>query len=228
MDAEVYVCAPEVLMLFTENFDYQNIRKDFITNVLSEEELGNKIYLHRFPKAYAQHIENMRSYDAISRDVLGRWTYPFSPDTRIFTQALNGTTFDLLRGQRYFAEHSSLPLDVQMEGSLCIGPDISIHKDAIISQSVIGKRCHIDKESKIQGSYVQDNVHIGRNVEINGSLLCSGCVVHDHAVINEGCVLSFGVVIGARHTVPAYSRISLCAPIDIKVRNPKIVLGCNL
>ena len=45
-DAEIYICAPEVLLLFSDNFDYQMVRRDFITGVLSEEELGNKLYIH--------------------------------------------------------------------------------------------------------------------------------------------------------------------------------------
>lgn len=50
MDIGIYVCAPEVLMLFSDNFDYQNIRKDFVSGVLSEEELGNKLYVHEIKK----------------------------------------------------------------------------------------------------------------------------------------------------------------------------------
>ena len=35
-DLCVYICSPEVLMLFTDNFDYQSIRKDFVCGILSE------------------------------------------------------------------------------------------------------------------------------------------------------------------------------------------------
>jgi translation initiation factor eIF-2B subunit epsilon len=33
-------------MLFSDNFDYQNLRKDFVGGTLSEEELGNKIHVY--------------------------------------------------------------------------------------------------------------------------------------------------------------------------------------
>lgn len=46
LDTNITICAPEVLMLFSDNFDYQNLRKDFVTGVLSEEELGNKLYVY--------------------------------------------------------------------------------------------------------------------------------------------------------------------------------------
>jgi len=33
-------------MLFSDNFDYQHLKRDFVSGVLSEEELGNKVHLH--------------------------------------------------------------------------------------------------------------------------------------------------------------------------------------
>lgn len=51
MDTHISICAPEVLMLFSDNFDYQNIKKDFVTGGLLDasghdsgcEGLGNGI-----------------------------------------------------------------------------------------------------------------------------------------------------------------------------------------
>ena len=45
-DLCVYICSPEVLMLFTDNFDYQSIRKDFVCGILDEAELGNQLHAH--------------------------------------------------------------------------------------------------------------------------------------------------------------------------------------
>ncbi len=42
----VLVLLVQVLYLFSDNFDYQNLRRDFVGGVLSEEELGNKLYVH--------------------------------------------------------------------------------------------------------------------------------------------------------------------------------------
>jgi hypothetical protein len=36
---------------------------------------------------YAARVHNLRSYDAISRDLLARWAYPFVPDTNVFYKA---------------------------------------------------------------------------------------------------------------------------------------------
>ena len=51
--------------------------------VLSEEELGNKLYVYELGMEYASHILNLRSYDATSRDIMQRWAYPFVPDVNV-------------------------------------------------------------------------------------------------------------------------------------------------
>ena len=84
IETGIYICAPEVLMLFSDNFDYQNIRRDFVSGVLSEEELGNKLFVHEVSKEYVARVHSLRSYDAVSRDILARWTYPLVPDTNLF------------------------------------------------------------------------------------------------------------------------------------------------
>ena len=33
IDSQISICAPEVLMLFSDNFDYQNVKKDFVSGV---------------------------------------------------------------------------------------------------------------------------------------------------------------------------------------------------
>jgi translation initiation factor eIF-2B subunit epsilon len=36
---------------------------------------------------YAARIHNLRSFDAVSRDLLARWAFPFVPDTNVFYRA---------------------------------------------------------------------------------------------------------------------------------------------
>lgn len=54
------------------------------SGVLSEEELGSKLFVHEVQQVeYAARIHNLRSYDAISRDILQRWCFPFAPETNL-------------------------------------------------------------------------------------------------------------------------------------------------
>lgn len=50
-DCHVDICAPELLFLFTDNFDYQQLRRDFVVGTLNERELGNNIYAHELGRA---------------------------------------------------------------------------------------------------------------------------------------------------------------------------------
>jgi translation initiation factor eIF-2B subunit epsilon len=61
-------------------------------------------------------------------------------------------------------------------------------------------------------------VVIGDNVTASHALLCEGVVVGAGATISPGVVLSYGVVVGPRHTVPAYAIVSLCKQLTTEVR----------
>ena len=61
----------------------QNLQRDFVSGVLSEEELGNKIHVHEAQHDYVARVHNPRSYDAIASDILQRWSFPFTPDTNL-------------------------------------------------------------------------------------------------------------------------------------------------
>ncbi len=71
--------------------------------MLSEEELGSKLYVHEVPRGeYAAHVHNLRSYDAVSRDILQRWAFPLVPDTNMLWRGgtWGQTTYRYARGHR--------------------------------------------------------------------------------------------------------------------------------
>lgn len=59
---------------------------------------------------------------------------------------------------------------------------------------------------------------VGDNVTASAALLCAGVTVHAGAVLQPGVVLSYNVVVGARHTVPGLSTITLCKQLQGQVR----------
>lgn len=46
--------------------------------------MGYKIFTHEIRSSYAARVDNFRSYDTISKDIMQRWTYPLVPDVRYF------------------------------------------------------------------------------------------------------------------------------------------------
>ena len=81
----------------------QDVRQDFIPGVLSEEELGNKLYVHILEHEYAARVQNFRSYDAVSSDILQRWVFPFVPDTNLLPcqTSAGSPTYTLYRQNIY-------------------------------------------------------------------------------------------------------------------------------
>ena len=48
--ANIYICAPEVLVLLSDNFDYQSLTGDLVPGVLSEQELGSTLFVHELAR----------------------------------------------------------------------------------------------------------------------------------------------------------------------------------
>ncbi|KAJ6309929.1 hypothetical protein OIU76_014803 [Salix suchowensis] len=79
-DCYIDICSQEVLSLFTDNFDYQHLRRHFVKGLLFDDIMGYKIFTHEIHSSYAARIDNYQSYDTISKDIIQRWTYPFVLD----------------------------------------------------------------------------------------------------------------------------------------------------
>ena len=89
----------------------QNVRREFVTGVLSEEELGNKIFVHVLAGSeYAERAGTLRAFDAVSRDVIHRWAFPFAPDTNLLPAAgAVQTAYTFARGNVYLYVSHILP-----------------------------------------------------------------------------------------------------------------------
>lgn len=217
MDTHIAICAPEVLMLFSDNFDYQNIKRDFVSGVLSEEELGNKLFVHELRHEYAARVHNLRSYDAVSRDILQRWAFPFVPDANVLHLGGNPTwgqtNYRYSRGQRYLEGTVSLARSTVPGEDVCIGAGTSIGEGSRVVQSVIGRNVRIGRDVDITGSYVQDGVTIQDGVVLRCALVCEGAVLRAGCVVGPGSIVSYGCVVDTRHVVPPHTRISLCQQV---------------
>jgi translation initiation factor eIF-2B subunit epsilon len=55
----------QVLSLFQDNFDYGDIRRDFVHGVLTSDLLMKNIYCYVAKDGYAARVQDTRSYDAI-------------------------------------------------------------------------------------------------------------------------------------------------------------------
>ncbi|KAL6989544.1 hypothetical protein U1Q18_015295 [Sarracenia purpurea var. burkii] len=204
-DCYIDICSPEVLSLFTDNFDYQHLRRHFVKGLLVDDIMGYKIFTHEIHSSYAARIDNFRSYDTISKDIIQRWTYPFVPDV----QFVGNSATKLERLGMYRASGIVQSCSAQIGPFTVIGNGTSIGNNTKISDSVVGPGCNIGSNVSIEGSYIWHNVTIEDNCTLRHAIVCDGVIIKSGAVLEPGAVLTFKVVIGQRFVVPAYSKVSL-------------------
>lgn len=202
LDCHISVCAPSVPQLFSDNFDYQS-RHHFIRGIIVDEEItGNHIYTHFISDKYAARVSNLRTYDAVSKDVIHRWVYPLVPDNVI------GESYSYGRHNIYLNTDITLAMGAVLQEDVVIGKGSKIGANTKISHSSIGHNCVIGENVVIEGSYIWDSVEIEEGCRIHRSIVCDGAKVKCNVTLEEGCILSYGVMIGPDFTLKQGARLT--------------------
>lgn len=204
-DCYIDICSPEVLSLFTDNFDYQHLRRHFVKGLLLDDIMGYKIFVHEIRADYAARIDNFRSYDTVSKDIIHRWTYPLVPDVMNF----GNTATKLERQGIYRGSDISQAQSAVVGPFSVIGSGTKIGKNTKILNSVVGVGCKIGSNVHIEGCYIWDNVTIEDGCELRHAIVCEGVIMKSGSALEPGVVLSFKVVVGQEFVVPPYSQVSL-------------------
>lgn len=204
-DCYIDICSPEVLSLFTDNFDYQHLRRHFLKGLLLDDIMGYKIFTYEIHSSYAARIDNFRSYGTISKDIIQRWTYPFVPDVPF----IGNSATKLERRGMYRASDIGQSRSAQVGPFTVIGNGTTIGNNSKISNSVVGESCTIGSNVSIDGCYIWHNVTIEDGCQLKDAIVCDGAVLKSGSMLEPGVVLSFKVIIGQNFKVPAYSKVSL-------------------
>ncbi|XP_013791032.1 translation initiation factor eIF-2B subunit epsilon-like [Limulus polyphemus] len=197
LDTHISICSPHVPPLFSDNFDYQT-RDDFIRGVLINEEImGNTVNLHLIDDGYAAQVSNLTMYDAISQDVIKRWSYPVVPDLL----SLPGGRYSYLRHNIYKQKDVVLERHCILNENVVIGRGSKVGSRSSIINSVIGHDCEIGSNVHIDGCYMWNNVKVEDGCILQSCLLANNVVVKKGVTIHAGSVLSYNVVVGPDITV---------------------------
>ncbi|XP_063223574.1 translation initiation factor eIF2B subunit epsilon [Bacillus rossius redtenbacheri] len=198
LDTHIAVCSAAVPPLFADNFDFQS-RDDLVRDLLVNEEiLTSTMYCHELGGAeYAARVASWPAYQAVSHDVLHRWTYPLVPDM-VFSDLDEPCMF--LRNHVYKHASNTVAKGCLLEEDVALASGTSIGEKSCISRSVIGKNCRIGKNVEITDSFIWDSVVIEDGCSVKVSVVCEGCVLREGAQLSAGCVLAPGVLLdpGAR------------------------------
>ncbi|CAH7668258.1 hypothetical protein PPACK8108_LOCUS2741 [Phakopsora pachyrhizi] len=196
----VDICSVEVPQLFTENFDYQQIRPDFVHGILTSELLGKTIRCEVVKESscfgsgvnWATLVGDVKSYDYASKNILARRSQPL-----VLEQARLGkpSLFSQRHGMVYIADDVDLAKECTIESMVCLSKGCVVSHRATVSQSYIGSSTLIGDFSQIDCSYLFDKVLIGSNSRILQSIIGTDVVIKSNCIIEEGCLIGSGVVV---------------------------------
>lgn len=187
IDGHIDICTPEVLALWSESFDYELPRRNFLHGVLKDWELNGKmIYAEILEDGYAARASNLQMYDAISRDILGRWTFPFIPENNLVPKQ----TYQRHANGLVMEHNVSHTHDARMANTV-IGRDTTIGPGSKISNCFIGTGCKIGANVVLEDSAVWDNTTIAEGTRISRS------IIGDWVSIGKSCTLSPGSLVGS-------------------------------
>ena len=211
IDCYIDICTPDVLSLWSDNFDYQSVRKSFLFGVLKDYELNGKtIHTHITRDQYAARVRSLKAYDAVSKDIINRWTYPLCPDSNL----VRDQTYRLARGKIYLEEGVVLARDSLVKRRSVVGKDTSIGEGSTVGDSVLGRQCHIGNNVTIEGSYIWDNAVIGEGSVVKQAVIANEAVIGRSCVIEPGALVSYRVRIADNTTVPGASRLTTATATD--------------
>ena len=189
VDCYIDICTPDVLGLWSDNFDYSNLRRSFLHGVLKDYELNGKtIYTAIVGDQYATRVKNLQAYDIVSKDVLGRRTYPLCPDSNL----LPGQSYQFQKGNIYREGTTSIARTSTVKRKVVVGHQTSIRDRSLIVDSTVGRNCRIGSNVEVSGSYIWDDVQIGDGTKIKGAIIASGAVIGNHCSIGQGVLIPFG------------------------------------
>ncbi|KAI8964217.1 nucleotide-diphospho-sugar transferase [Daldinia sp. FL1419] len=205
IDAEIDICTPDVLALWSESFDYELPRANFLHGVLKDWELNGKmIHTEIVNEGYSARARNLQMYDAISRDVLSGWTYPFTPECNL----LSGHSYQL-QGDNVYQE-DDIEVDPRSEVSDSIlGKDTHVGPGSVLRNSIVGRNCKIGSNVRIINSFVWGDATIQDGAVVEHAIIAERGVVGEKAIVHEGALVSFGVHLSNETDVKPGTMLSL-------------------
>ncbi|ATY63809.1 eIF4-gamma eIF5 eIF2-epsilon [Cordyceps militaris] len=221
IDAQVDICTPEVLALWSESFDYELPRRNFLHGVLKDWELNGKmIYAHIVDDGYAARASNLQMYDAVSRDVLGRWTFPFVPENNLAPHSSYQAHHNRVVIERSACHASS----ARLRNSV-IGANTNIGAGTTVTNCIIGSDCVIGAGVTLTDAILWNDVSIDQDATVTRAILADGVQVGKAATIAPGALLSFGVHIGDGVTVAENTAISALTPLGTAATTDTAIVG---
>jgi translation initiation factor eIF-2B subunit epsilon len=186
VDCGVDVCSLEVLFRYSENFDYQSIRGDFLPTETGNAELGQRAYAHvlKEHEGRAGRVYDPRILDTYVRDLLRGW---FAP---------------ALVAERPL---STVDRSAQIVEPSYVGQGATLEASVVVDQSSIAAGCVLRQGARVRGSHLGPRCIIEKGASVDCAVLGARVTVKAGISVPRGCVVGDGFVIN--EAPPAFSRL---------------------
>lgn len=162
----IYILEPDVLDLIPYKREY-DFSKDLYPHMLRED-LGLYGYI---AEGYWRDIGNLTEYQTAHMDALRGTVKIELPGKK--------------RGNVYLGEGTFIADDVQFEGTVVLGDNVTVGRGALLANTVVGDGCLIDAGAELRNSVIWSHSHIGRNAHLTDDVVCTYVEVGNDVVINE-------------------------------------------
>ncbi|KAF8654077.1 hypothetical protein AX16_003610 [Volvariella volvacea WC 439] len=205
IDCSIDVCSIEVPSLFQDNFDYSDIRRDFVHGILTSDLLIKNIHCYIAKEGYAARVKDTKSYDSVSKDILSRWAFPLVPDAN----HPGSHVYEQLRGNKYLPKDNSVALarTCRIGNNTLIGAASRLGENVQVQASVIGQNCIIGAGTVIRNSYILEGTVIGVNCTIELSIIGAEVDIGDKTYVPRGCLIGDGVTLGPGVSLEPHDRL---------------------
>ncbi|KAL7500262.1 hypothetical protein ACHAWT_010981 [Skeletonema menzelii] len=234
LDVGIDICSPDVLARFSDEFDYRELRSQFVANCVAEEEIGlqSRIFGYMLKRGeYAGRMGDMRRYHRVSMDLLRRWGYPLVPDNYnhscsagsyheasyicerhlVYRDVSGGGHGDSDGRER---KRSHVGRSTQLSGPLLLGSNASIGEYCHLQRSVLGPNCTLMDNCDVVDSHLWGDVLVEEGAKLNGVIVCEGAIIRSGAVVDRGCVIGRGCIVGSGVHLKEFTRITLAAEVE--------------
>lgn len=212
----VDICSFEVPPLFSENFDYQALRSDFVVGILTSDLLDSKLYVHvgnatdivgpGASTSYGARCDSTKAYDGIVLDFLNRASWPMAPGC----PAWPGERLEARQGSRYIGTSGvNIDRSALVSDKVLASSGVTIGAESYVAGSTLAPGTRIAEQSSILRSHLFEKVAVGRGCSISSAIVGRDVTILDNVIIEQGCLIGDGCVLGPDVTLPAGSRMGL-------------------
>lgn len=162
----IYILEPDVLDLIPYKREY-DFSKDLFPRML-EEDLGLYGYI---AEGYWRDVGNLTEYQVAHQDALRGVVKIDIPGKR--------------RGNVYMGEGTFIADDVQFEGTVVLGENVTIGRGAFLANSVVGDGCLIDSGAELRNTVIWGRTRIGKGAHLCDDVICGEVEIGNDVVISE-------------------------------------------